>query len=200
MDAKPKDAYHHRDLRTALIKTAKKAVDVEGPEKLSLRCLAQQLNVSHAAVYRHFENKDALLVQVAIAGFEQLVRALKRAGRRHDDPESALVRVSMAYVRFGMRNPGLYDLLFSPAVQHNEESKAHADGALAVVVEIIARAEPIGRARDDFDLTNLARSAWALVHGLVDLNRRDQFGDTTQKEVLARAEALLRAMLSGLTA
>lgn len=198
MDAKPKDAYHHRDLRTALVKTAKEMVRVDGPVGLSLRVLAQRLNVSHVAVYRHFENKDALLAQVAIAGFKQLVGALKRAGRKRDNAESVLVRCSMAYVRFGLRNPGLYDLLFSPAVQRNEESRAHADGALEVVVGIVASTQSV--TDGDVDPINLARSAWALAHGLVDLSRRQQLGVTTQKQVLERAEAMLHAMLSGLTA
>lgn len=200
-DTKPRDAYHHRDLRAALIRTATEMMRQEGPDRLSLRALAHQLNVSHAAVYRHFAHKEALLVQVAIAGFSRLVRALQRAGRPGDGPQPVLVRCAMAYVRFGLRNPGLYDLLFSPIVQRDPESKPHADHALAVVAEIITAARaasggrPPGSPADPLDL---ARSAWALSHGLVDLNRREQLGHTTEREILRRAETLLRAMLESI--
>jgi AcrR family transcriptional regulator len=141
MDIKPKGAYHHHDLRAALVETAMAMLDNEGPEQLSLRVLTQRLHVSHAAVYRHFSSKEALLVQVAIGGFQRLIRSLERAGREGGDARTVMVRCSMAYVRFGLRHSGLYDLMFSPIVQHNSESRAIADQSLDVVVSIMSSAQ-----------------------------------------------------------
>ncbi len=67
-----KPAYHHGDLKSALITAALAAVEQDGPDAVSLRDLAQSLGVSRAAPYRHFADRDALLAAVAAQGFEDL--------------------------------------------------------------------------------------------------------------------------------
>ena len=54
--------YHHGDLRKALIQAAHAAVESGGPDAVSLRDLAQSLQVSTAAPYRHFRDRDELHV------------------------------------------------------------------------------------------------------------------------------------------
>ena len=53
--------YHHGDLKTQLIKAGLRMIQEEGIKKLSLRKLAQVCNVSEAAPYSHFKNKEELL-------------------------------------------------------------------------------------------------------------------------------------------
>ena len=73
-----KPAYHHGDLRNALIAAALAAVEQDGPDAVSLRDLAQNLGVSRAAPYRHFEDRDALLAAVAARRFEVLQTSATR--------------------------------------------------------------------------------------------------------------------------
>ena len=56
-----KDNYHHGDLRNALIETGIKIINESGEEGLSLRKVAAKCNVSHAAPYAHFKDKDELI-------------------------------------------------------------------------------------------------------------------------------------------
>ena len=71
--------YHHGDLRDALIRAGLEILENEDAHALSLRKVARQAGVSHAAPYRHFEDKNSLLSAIATQGF-QLLSAAMQAG------------------------------------------------------------------------------------------------------------------------
>ena len=70
MDSKDKNQYG--DLRLRLLRTASEIISKEGLKKLTMRALSNQVGVSRTAPYRHFENKDALLLAIAEEGFNEL--------------------------------------------------------------------------------------------------------------------------------
>lgn len=82
--------YHHGDLRAALLAAAESTLREKGVGALSLRELAREVGVSHAAPGRHFKDKQALLNALALTGYERLGRALSAA----DDPALPLSRAS----------------------------------------------------------------------------------------------------------
>src|SRR5918995_4141085 len=71
--------YHHGSLRPALLTAAERALARGGD--LSLRGLAREIGVSHAAPRRHFPDKQALLDALAQDGFERLGREMAEALR-----------------------------------------------------------------------------------------------------------------------
>ena len=71
--------YHHGNLRSELLACAERALGEGGLAQLSLRELARQAGVSHAAPRRHFADKQALLDALAQDGFERLGRELRAA-------------------------------------------------------------------------------------------------------------------------
>ena len=75
-----KTRYHHGDLRSALVDQAVALITAQGDVSFSLRDLAGRIGVSHAAVYRHFADKTALLNAVAAHGFALLAQAVRAAG------------------------------------------------------------------------------------------------------------------------
>src|SRR5581483_7098288 len=75
-----REAYHHGDLGAALRDAARAILEEEVIAGLSLRSVARRAGVSHAAPYRHYANVDALLADVAAAGFAELRAALEQAG------------------------------------------------------------------------------------------------------------------------
>src|SRR4051812_14423120 len=83
---KKADAYQHGNLREAMIHAGLKLLGEGGVQSLSLRAAAQLAGVSHAAPYRHFRDKDALVAAIAEEGFKLLTRrmreeiAIERAG------------------------------------------------------------------------------------------------------------------------
>src|ERR1043165_3146808 len=69
---KPRDRYHHGDLRRALLQAAVRTLQKQGLGALTLRAVGEELGVSRWALYRHFSDKSALLTAVASEGFRML--------------------------------------------------------------------------------------------------------------------------------
>ena len=70
--------YHHGSLRDALLEAALQRLQADGVVKLSLRGLAADVGVSPTAVYRHFEDKSALLAAIACDGFIGLTQYMQQ--------------------------------------------------------------------------------------------------------------------------
>jgi AcrR family transcriptional regulator len=107
-----KPAYHHGDLKSALIAAALVAVERGGPDVVSLRDLAQSLGVSRAAPYRHFADRDSLLAAVAAKGFEELAVVYETALAGPGDGRQRLRQGLVNYLAFAARRPGLHALMF----------------------------------------------------------------------------------------
>ena len=157
---KTRTSYHHGDLRAALIDAAKTEVERAGADAVSLKALATSLGVSAPAPYRHFVDRDALLVAVALEGFLDFTAALARA-------DGDLEAMAHAYVEFGRSRGGLYRLMFVAPVlsssDHGSELRAAARGSFDLLLEAVARVVPAERAR------LIAFSVWSSLHGLVML-------------------------------
>lgn len=165
-DAKAPDAYHHGDLRQALIDAALAKVDQVGPDAISLAALAKTLGVSQAAPYRHFPDRDALLAAVAAQGFKAFTAALTAAAAA-SSRRSALSRMGHAYVAFGLARPGLYRLMFASHIlaraAAGDELKAVAKGSFDLLVNALPPSRiPQGRKRR-------ALKIWVALHGVVML-------------------------------
>ncbi len=117
-----KAAYHHGNLKHALIAAALKEIAAEGPEQFSLRGVARRAGVSAPAVYRHFASKDDLLAAVAAECSERIGVAIGNAiaAAPPDDPLEQFRATGIAIVQFAaahpehfraMSVPGMYDRL-----------------------------------------------------------------------------------------
>jgi len=106
--------YHHGNLRTVLLAEAERTLREQGSGQLSLRDLARQAGVSHAAPRRHFADRQALLDALAEAGFlrlgDELRAAIETAG---DDYETQLRTVAAGYVRFATQDAALLELMYT---------------------------------------------------------------------------------------
>jgi AcrR family transcriptional regulator len=140
--------YHHGDLRAALLSEAASMIAEGGAASLTMREIGRRLGVSRAAPYRHFEDKSALLVAVAAAGFDRLKRRLEAT--EADAPLAGadqLRRIGEEYVRFALENPAHYRLMYGKEALTRED------------LPDLKREDP--RAQ--------AYVAWSAVHGLASL-------------------------------
>lgn len=107
-------SYHHGNLRDTLIDTAITQLAQQRDASLSLRELARAAGVSIAAVYRHFPSKEALLAEVAAAGFA----ALRQRWDQHLPPLGSLPAaerfelLGQQYIEFALSAPAHYRLMF----------------------------------------------------------------------------------------
>jgi AcrR family transcriptional regulator len=168
-----KHAYHHKDLRKALIGEAMVMLSESGIAALTLRELARRLGVTHTAPYAHYADKAALLADVANAGFALLADALESAKASNSDPRSALEAMSLAYVRFARGRPHLYRLMFVAedlADDPNCKLSPESTRAFSALAGTVAALGPPA----NIDPRDLAVAAWAQVHGIamLEIDRR----------------------------
>ncbi len=156
--------YHHGDLRAALLQLSFEEIERSGFESISLAALAKALHVSQAAPYRHFADREALLVAVATTGFQRFGEALLAAlvgqpARRH------LGCLARAYVDFALASPQLYRLMFGSrllaAAAATDALKLAADASFASLLAVFEAEMATPRAQRE------ALGAWSSLHGLV---------------------------------
>jgi AcrR family transcriptional regulator len=113
--------YHHGDLPRALRDAATRLLAERGSDGLTLREAARLVGVNHAAAYRHFADKRALLAAVAEDGYAKLARAMHGADAKSADPGERLRRIGTAYVTFARTDPALFALMTGPRL--NEDGR-----------------------------------------------------------------------------
>src|ERR1700733_5513657 len=114
--AKPaaKRAYHHGDLRAALVAAAVQILEKDGEGALTLREVARRVGVSAAAPYHHFADKHAILAAVGEEGFSHLADAMEEAQATSGPKTRDTLRaMGVAYVRFAVRHPSHFRVMFS---------------------------------------------------------------------------------------
>ncbi|MFD3745551.1 TetR/AcrR family transcriptional regulator [Nocardia sp. NPDC058633] len=186
--------YHHGDLRAALLTRAEATLREAGVDGLSLRQLARDTGVSHAAPSRHFRDKQALLDALAITGLERLGACFERAVI--DGPITArLHTLATAYLRFAVDNPELLPLMF--ARRHNPSSvdiQEAADRAFAGPIALIAQGQAAGEIVTG-DPKRLGLTALAALQGLATFVGSGYTADYDSEELL---DDLVRHLTLGL--
>ena len=163
--------YHHGDLRNALIQAATTVLVEKGADALSLREVARVAGVSHAAPYRHFRDKAALLRVLAQGGFERLTAALNRAAENSPhNPEQKLIEAGVAYVRIVVQHPEITRLMFAGTVEPQQDPAYLAASAASyeALLDIIRQGIAQGTFRQR-PPQQLVLVAWASMHGLAML-------------------------------
>ena len=165
--------YHHGALRDALLDAAERVLERDGLSGLTLRAVAREAGVSHAAPTHHFGDLTGLVSELAAIGFRQFNMAMSAAGASASAPLEKAAARARAYVAYAQAHPGMYGLMFRterldmtrPSLcEAANASFAGLAGAIGVSrqEQISEQALSLGQAAD------IAR-AWSLVHGFTML-------------------------------
>ncbi len=200
--AKPRGTYHHGDLRRAVLDAATALIRERGSEAFTLREAARLVGVDHAAVYRHFEDKRALLAVVAEEGFVAI------AGRIRDEmaglPETSVLErlkaLASAYVGFALDNPAHFRVMLGPRL--NEDGRfpsleSAIEGAVTLLLDEVRRGRRLGLLRDA-RTRDMAMTVWTAAHGYASLALlgRIKHGDSVR--AAAYLEVVVAPVLAGL--
>lgn len=162
---------------------------------LSMRAVAQALNVSEPALYRHYDGRDALLSEVAIRGFVRFGEAMEAEQQSTTDPVDAIRRFCRSYVRFAAANRGWFRLQFSLEISESPHARLLAaerlgrvEASRRALLEFLGRALPPGDERS----ADLYRLVWGTAHGLSFLvvERVFQLVQTDEERIAAADEAI----------
>lgn len=174
-------SYHHGRLRPALLAAAERTLRENGVDELSLRELAREVGVSHAAPRRHFIDRQALLDALAITGFERLDTQLRAALEDAQRDVGSRLRLTVAaYIRFATDNAALLDLMF--ATKHRPGAHhvvAAALPAFTAMHELITDAQEAGEL-DPGDPERIGIVLFATMQGIATLIN----GDMVRPELL----------------
>ena len=180
--AKAAGAYHHGDLRAAVIAAGLKRLAEGDGAELGLRALARDVGVSATALYRHFPDKEALLDALADEGLRRLGALQAQAWLKAGGGVAGFKATGIAYVRFAHDEPALFRLSFTRQMPERSIKEAGDGGEVAYN---LLRAG-VGEALPGVDPDTAALHAWALVHGLamLILDRRIEWDEAKVAEVV----------------
>src|SRR5665213_829119 len=192
--------YHHGALRDALLEAAERVLERDGLAGLTLRAVAREAGVSHAAPTHHFGDLTGLVSELAAIGFRQFNDAMVAAGAVSPVlAEKALARAH-AYVGYARAHPGMYGLMFRterldmsrPSL--NEAANASFAGFAGAIGA--GRHEQISAQALSLDQAAAIVRAWSLVHGFTMLLLDDRLSDILRRlPEGTTTEALFDAML-----
>lgn len=156
-----KHAYHHGDLRGALLAHGLRLIEARDADTLSLREVARAAGVSATAVYRHFPDKRALMAALADEGLARLYEAQAGAAAAAA-PGNAFEATGRAYVHFALAQPALFRLTFAyPDV--------FADPAGDAAARLLHQNALALTGGDEDEAKLVAVRAWSVAHGLAML-------------------------------
>jgi AcrR family transcriptional regulator len=188
--------YHHGDLRAALLAAAEATLREKGAAALSLRELAREVGVSHAAPGRHFKDKQALLNALALAGYERLAQALSTADEPTLPLEPRLTALARAYLGFAIDNAALLELMYARKHEPDasEQMATAVEETVGSLVRVLADAQERGEIIDG-DPEELNLVTGAALHGM---SAFISAGWLTPEAALAGVEGLVHHLLHGL--
>ena len=174
-------AYHHGDLRAAVIAAGLDRLAQGDGAELGLRALARDVGVSATALYRHFPDKEALLDALADEGLRRLGALQAQAWLKAGGGVAGFKATGIAYVRFAHDEPALFRLSFTRQMTDRKEGGDGGEVAYNLLRAGVGEALP-GVA----DVDTAALHAWSLVHGLamLILDRRIDWDEAKVAEVV----------------
>ena len=163
-----KRKFHHGDLREALIRASADLIAEHGGTDITLRQVAERIGVTHAAAYRHFDSKAALLSAVAVRGFDDLRARLTMLAEAHITPFSRIEALCHGYLSFASTHPGTYRALFAPEICGDHGFAEWDEAGRATLAVLVIAVDGLGRPVGA-DPLNTATAIWAGLHGYANL-------------------------------
>ncbi len=166
-------------LREEILDAAEKLLmDTGDAEAVSIRAISQMVMVSAPSIYRHFEDKDALVLAVCERAYNRFGDYLRAGAAEHHGPLGEIMGRALAYVRFALDNPGQYRVLFMTPGAHVHKDFAHdhpfdlGSSEMRGLVDLVGAVENAiaeGMVRPLASALEMSILLWAQVHGIVSL-------------------------------
>jgi len=156
-------------VREDLLAAARAELVEHGRAAISLRAVARRAGLSHASPKYHFGDRSGLLTAIATEGFHALASHLSQVGEA--DAQQRLAALGRAYIDFGLSQPALFVLMFTPRELHADDPELIAAQQQAIGSLMVAVSRLAGLDTTPSETPQLVLISWALVHGLVVLAR-----------------------------
>jgi AcrR family transcriptional regulator len=170
-----KRGYHHGNLRQELVDAALALIEEKGPAGFTLSEAAKRAGVTPAAVYRHFDGREELLVECALQGHAIFADLMEFA--YSDGQPSALAAfeaTGRAYLAFARKHPGHYMAMFEAGLPRQatpalDRAVARSRRVMDRAAEALSERMPPERRPPP---AMFSAHVWAMSHGVVELFAR----------------------------
>lgn len=171
--------------RQLIVDTARQIAEAEGWDAVTTRRLSTAIEYSQPVLYKHFSGMDQVAAAVAVDGFAELGRLLRKARTGAKTPDDALARIARAYLDFARDNPAVYDAMFTARTTLRF---AEPDTPPELVTAFDELREAVSAIANKADADTLTEVFWAALHGLVSLSRGGRLRPDRDRE---RVDALI---------
>jgi AcrR family transcriptional regulator len=171
MGSKERKARHRMNMHKDILQAALSIVREEGHRSLSLRRLANNIEFSATSVYLYFKNKEALLIDLARLGYQQLNTCIDTNCKSIIDPRNRLKAMLTTYWDFATHEKELYLLMQEIGIELNELDPLFPEMLTFInsINQAITKACRKGNCNDIF-LKRKCYISIAIVQGLASLN------------------------------
>jgi AcrR family transcriptional regulator len=167
---RPKKRFHHGDLREALIAATRELLIEHGPDGFTLADACRRAGVTTAAPYKHFRDKQEILEEIVLRGFEELTAANGKAVAEGGPGTIAgITAMGSSYLDFAVAHPALFRLMFghkSEIMKVRQVDESGKQCLKKVIEEVAAYSRKHGHAAD---AEEIALRLWTFVHGASSL-------------------------------
>lgn len=164
---KTRKSYHHGDLRAGLVEATRGLVEEKGPDRFSVSDACRAAGVSTAAPYKHFADREEMLLAVALEGMARFETVMRDAVVPHVPGSlDAFTALGLSYVNFALAEPGVFRLAFGLTRTHKDHEEMVTQGMRNYGVLLGQVAAHLGKASVDDEVLNRAFPLWTFVHGL----------------------------------
>jgi len=159
-------------MRQQILQAAQEVLRTHGLEQLSLRLIAEQLDVTAATLYRYFDSKDAI-VTTLVGEARQRLRETMEQVPADLPPGNRLVSLGLSYLEYAKAYPALFQLAFLdvPSDRSSLATPAQESSPYRLLLQAVEDAVRVGIFRPEVREVPevLAYSIWALAHGMAVL-------------------------------
>ena len=162
--------------KNSILKAALDIAIAEGWTAVTIRRISEKIEYTTSIVYSHFENKEALLLEIVDQGFEKLYKYIMKSLKNEDDPKKQIMIVSLANWDFAMTNRELYNLMFNL----NRPSGDNATKGMQIIEDIFF--QYTGKSRDEVEhiVLNWICLRRGCLNLLIDFSMQDKETDSRQ--------------------
>ncbi|MEV4534685.1 TetR/AcrR family transcriptional regulator [Asanoa sp. NPDC049518] len=191
-------SYHHGDLRAALIAEGLRVARTGGAAALAMRDLTRAVGVSPNAAYRHFADRRALVLAVALEAQDLLADAMRARIAPSASALDRLRAVGLGYIRFARTERGWFEL----AILTRDDGPPVANGSFPAPFQLLLDALDALVASGGLPASRRTHAEWACwstVHGFADLTTRGPMRHHDAATVDALASYVVDTVIEGLT-
>lgn len=163
------------ETRQSILDAARELFVKDGVDATTMRAIAAKIGYTPTAIYHHFRDKDALIVELCMADFSALGQAMHKIGRI-EEPVERLRRMGLAYTDFALDNPSQYRFMFMTPLRQpmldslGQEITSPDEDAYDFLLQTVQEGIAKGLYRPELsDAPELAQMFWGGIHGVISL-------------------------------